>query len=207
MIIGIGRGPLADFVKNYRISFGYIYPYPEFYDDKNSLLKDRVGYVRYLRRLITIKRVRIAVWPDYIKPADVSRVVNIELLTKISFVVPIHSLQDISIGETLERKGFDVFYGYASDPKFRDYTLGYFLKFVKGKKWYLGISTWKELREALRNDFEGGDITGYLLGKHKDRKNPRVLRERLLELLRYTNKPQGRQLTLYDFLEFKVVLK
>jgi len=203
MIIGIGKSPLADFVNRSFSKYENVYAYPRFFDNKVLLLENRDrAYIHYIKLLIrNIGKVKIALWPDYISYRAAAKIVNLDLLHNINFIVPIHDLKDIEIGEELEAQGFRIFYGYASDKKYRDYSLEEFLGEAKGEKWYLGISTWKELREALRNDFEGGDITGYLLGKHKDRKNPRVLRERLLELLRYTNKPQGRQLTLYDFVK------
>jgi len=62
------------------------------------------------------------------------------------------------------------------------------------------VSTKKELRELLFYGFDGFDITGYLFGRNKDRKDPMVLKRNLEELLRIS-KPQGRQTSLYDFLE------
>ena len=79
--------------------------------------------------------------------------------------------------------GFKVYYGYASDSCYRSYTLNDFLRAVKGRKWYLGVSTRHELEEALRYDFDGIDITDYVLGRNKDRKNSSLLKERVKELI------------------------
>ena len=118
---------------------------------------------------------------DYIPPNKVH--VNLSLLKSIEFIVPIHSLEDLAIAAELEALGFNIYYGFASNPHYRSYTLNDFLRAVKGRKWYLGVSTRHELEEALRYDFDGIDITGYVLGRNKDRKNSSLLKERVEELI------------------------
>ncbi|BDB96984.1 hypothetical protein [Saccharolobus caldissimus] len=204
IIIGIGQGPLADFVKKHGIS-DKLYPYPAFFDDKIVLLRSKAGYIPYLKKMIfRINEIKIALWPDYIKPETAAKIVDLNLLRNVLFVVPIHDIKDVEIGEELEAKGFRVFYGFASDKKYRDYSLEEFLGEIKGDKWYLGVSSKRELKEALVNNFSGFDVTGYLFGKHKDRKNPQKLQKMLLELLATINKHQGRQTTLYDFINSPV---
>nr|WP_255430352.1 hypothetical protein [Sulfolobus sp. NOB8H2] len=201
MIIGIGRSPLADFVKKRGIADKQLYPYPAFFDNKISLLRGRTGYILYLKKLLLKRQeIKIAVWPDYVKLGAAAKVIDLSLLSRIMFIVPIHSLSDIIIGKELEDYGFSIFYGYASDAMYRNYNLTEFLNITKGKRWYLGISTKHELTEALRNNFNGMDITGYIFGQHMDRKNPELLKKKLQELLQLVSKPQGRQTSLYDFL-------
>ncbi|ACP55402.1 hypothetical protein [Saccharolobus islandicus] len=202
MIIGIGKSPLADFInRNFRCES--VYAYPKFFDNKVLLLENRDrAYIHYIKLLIrNIGKVRIALWPDYTNLSRVEKVVNLGLLKGISFIVPIHTLEDIKIAEELYEHDFKVFYGYASDPKYRNYEIIDFIREVKGRKWYLGVSTRKELKEAIRYDFDGFDVTGFLFGRNEDRKDPRALKRNLEELLKTVSKPQGRQLTLFDFLE------
>jgi hypothetical protein len=206
MIIGIGKSPLADFVnKNFRCE--NVYAYPEFFDNKVLLLEDRDrAYIHYIKLLIrNLGRVRIALWPDYTKLSKVEKVVNLGLLKGITFIVPVHSLSDLEIVDELRANNFNVYVGYASDKKFRDYEIVDFLREAKRPLWYLGVSTKKELRELLFYGFDGFDITGYLFGTNEDRKDPKVLKRNLEELLRTVSKPQGRQTSLYDFLENRAV--
>ncbi|BDB97439.1 hypothetical protein [Saccharolobus caldissimus] len=202
MIIGIGKSPLADFInRNFRCES--VYAYPKFFDDKKLLLSSRTGYISYLKKLIKIHNyIKVALWPDYISYRAAAKIVNLDLLHNITFIVPIHDLKDNEIGEELEAQGFRVFYGYASDKKYRDYSLEEFLGEAKGEKWYLGVSTKRELKEALMFGFQGIDVTGFLIAsKNEQRKDPKILRRNLEDLLRTISKPQGRQLTLFDFLE------
>ena len=206
MIIGIGKSPLANFVnKNFR--YENVYAYPKFFDNKVLLLEDRDrAYIRYMKSLIrNLGKVKIALWPDYTKLSKVEKVANLGLLKGITFIVPIHSLSDLEIVDELRANNFNVYVGYASDKKFRDYEMNDFLREAKGPRWYLGVSTKKELRELLFYGFDGFDITGYLFGTNEDRKDPKVLKRRLEELLRTVSKPHDRQTSLYDFLENRAV--
>lgn len=185
MIIGIGKSPLSYFVWKYMSEYvcNPLYPYPLFYDAKGDLLTSKLAYIGYLRKL-QVKRneVRIAVYPDYVLPHKAR--VNLSPLKSIEFVVPIHSLEnDMVIVEELKSLGFKVYYGYASDSRYRSYTLNDFLRAVKGRKWYLGVSTRHELEEALRYDFDGIDITGYVLGRNNIRKDSGRLKRRVKELI------------------------
>ena len=200
MIVGIGKGPLADFVnKNFRCE--YIYAYPKFFDNKVLLLEKRDrAFIHYIKLLIrNMYRVKIVLWPDYISYKTAAKIANLDLLRNISFIVPIHSLSDVEIGEELEAHGFKVFYGYASDNKYRDYEIDEFLREAKGPLWYLGVSTKKELKELLFYNFDGFDVTGYLFGRNEDRKDHKVLKKNVEELLRTVSKPHGKQTSLYDF--------
>ena len=200
MIIGIGKGPLSYFVWKYMSEYvcNPLYPYPLFYNAKRDLLTNKHAYINYLRKLqLRRKEVKIAVYPDYIPPNKVH--VNLSILKSIEFIVPIHSLEDLAIAAELEALGFNIYYGFASEPHYRSYTLNDFIRAVKGKKWYLGISTKRELQEALNYGFDGADITGFLFGKNEDRKNALKLRRMLTDFLKQVSKPQGRQSSILEF--------
>ena len=206
MIIGIGKSPLANFVnKNFR--YENVYAYPKFFDNKVLLLENRDrAYIHYIKSLTrNLDKVKIALWPDYTGLHKVEKVANLGLLKGITFVVPIHSLSDLDIADELRENNFNVYVGYASDKKFRDYEMNDFLREAKRPIWYLGVSTKKELRELLLYNFDGFDITGYLFGTNEVRKDPDVLKRNLEELLRIVSKPQGRQTSLYDFLTNKAI--
>jgi hypothetical protein len=206
MIIGIGKSPLSEFIKrNFR--YENVYAYPEFFDNKVLLLENRDrAYIHYIKLLIrNLRKVKVALWPDYTNLSKVEKVANLELLKGISFVVPIHSMSDLEIVDELRSNNFTVYTGYASDKKFRDYEIDGFLKEAKRPVWYLGVSTKKELRELLLYNFDGFDITGYLFGRNEDRKDSDILKRKLEELLRTVYKPQGRQTSLYDFVGNRVL--
>jgi len=205
MIIGIGKSPLANFVnKNFR--YENVYAYPRFFDNKVLLLEDRDrAYIRYMKSLIrNLGKVKIALWPDYTSLSKVEKIANLEPLKGITFVVPIHSLSDLEIVDELIANNFNVYVGYASDKKYKDYEMNDFLRKAKRPIWYLGVSTKKELREVLLYNFDGFDITGYLFGTNENRKDPTVLKRNLEELFRIVFNP-SRQTSLYDFLENKAV--
>jgi hypothetical protein len=205
MIIGIGKSPLANFVnKNFR--YENVYAYPRFFDNKVLLLENRDrAYIRYMKSLIrNLGKVKIALWPDYTSLSKVGKVVNLGLLKGITFIVPVHSLSDLEIVDELRANNFNVYVGYASDKKFRDYEMNDFLREAKRPIWYLGVSTKKELREVLLYNFDGFDITGYLFGTNENRKDPTVLKRNLEELFRTVFNP-SRQTSLYDFLTNKAV--
>ena len=205
MIIGIGKSPLANFVsKNFR--YENVYAYPRFFDNKVLLLEDRDrAYIRYMKSLIrNLGKVKIALWPDYTSLSKVEKIANLGLLKGITFIVPVHSLSDLEIVDELRANNFNVYVGYASDKKYKDYEMNDFLRKAKRPIWYLGVSTKKELREVLLYNFDGFDITGYLFGTNENRKDPTVLKRNLEELFRTVFNP-SRQTSLYDFLENKAV--
>jgi hypothetical protein len=205
MIIGIGKSPLANFVnKNFR--YENVYAYPKFFDNKVLLLEDRdKAYIHYMKSLIrNLGKVKIALWPDYTSLSKVGKVANLGLLKGITFIVPVHSMGDLEIVDELRANNFNVYVGYASDKKYRDYEMNDFLREAKRPIWYLGVSTKKELRELLLYNFDGFDITGYLFGTNENRKDPTVLKRNLEELFRTVFNP-SRQTSLYDFLTNKAV--
>ena len=193
MIVGIGRSPIADFIIKYYNEYvgKALYPYPLFYDNKKLLLQGRVReYVRALFK--NYKHIRYALYPDYYyKELDLPR--------SITYVYPVHKLSEADFVKELQRR-YTIILGYASDPRFRDYNITDFMETFKGPKWYLGISTWRELREAILFNFDYGDITGFLLGKFSQIKDRKYVRARMTELLKYVNSPY-KQTSLYDFVK------
>jgi len=205
VLIGIGDSPLADFVKKYLYDsfvYSYFYPYPKFFDNKALLLGDRErAYIYYFKSLIrNLRKVRIALWADYTPLQKVERVVSsVEILKGIRFIVPIHSLSDFEIADQLRENGFSLFVGYASDKTSRDYEVFDFLKVARDETWYLGVSSKRELREALLHNFNGLDVTGYLFGSNKERTDKKKLIKELEELVRTVTRPRGKQTTLFEF--------
>jgi len=113
MIIGIGKSPLSEFIKrNFR--YENVYAYPEFFDNKVLLLENRDrAYIHYIKLLIrNLRKVKIALWPDYTSLSKVQKVANLEVLKDISFVVPIHSMSDLQIVDELRSNNFTVYTGY-----------------------------------------------------------------------------------------------
>ena len=200
MIVGIGRGPIAYRIRYTSFNNSELLPYPLFYDNKKLLLTATNGYIYYLKKLVKLKNIiKVALWPDNTGLGKAARVVNIFLLENITFVVPIHSLDQLEIVDKLKEFNFRVFTGYASDKKYRNYELGDFIRAAKEPIWYLGVSTKTELKEALMFNFQGMDITGFLFGKNEDRKNALKLRRMLTDFLKQVSKPQGRQSSILEF--------
>jgi hypothetical protein len=171
--------------------------YPEFFDSKKDLLQG--NYHNYIRKLWTLrKEIKVALYPDYVYTV-------LPLPKEIEYIIPVHEINErvVSLYNDLINKGYKIWLGYASTPKFRDYTILEFNEFSKKlntKTWYLGISTWREFKEALQWNFDGIDITTMLLGKFEQIKNYDYVKRRITELLQLISKP-GRQLTLYDFVK------
>ena len=194
MIVGIGRSPIADFIIKYYNEYvgKALYPYPLFLDDKKLLLQGKKA--RYVQRLWANKNVtKIALYPDY-----TYEILN--LPKHILYILPIHDLRkDYELYCKLKEK-YNIWPGYASDAKYRNYSLEEFLETFKGEKlWYLGVSTKTELKEALMFNFQGMDVTGFLFGKNEDRKNALKLRRMLTDFLKQVSKPQGRQSSILEF--------
>jgi hypothetical protein len=186
MILAVGHGPLADLIRREKLG---LVAFPEFFDNKKLLLQGRVReYVRALFK--NYKHIRYALYPDYYyKELDLPR--------SITYVYPVHKLSEADFVKELQRR-YTIIPGYASDPGFRDYNITDFMETFKEPKWYLGISTWRELREAILFNFDYGDITGFLLGKFSQIKDRKYVRARVTELLKYVNSPY-KQTSLLDF--------
>nr|WP_011225163.1 hypothetical protein [Sulfolobus islandicus]CAG38201.1 hypothetical protein [Sulfolobus islandicus]CDF47315.1 unnamed protein product [Sulfolobus islandicus] len=188
MRLAIGYNPLISKLQD---TPNYIV-YPRFFDDKRALLIER-NYKKYLKELwLNKNKIEVALYPDnisYILPVPGS----------ITYVVPIHNLSQLEIADKLRENNYKVIAGYASDPKYRDYTIQDFVKASKYETWYLGISTKRELKEALFYSFNYGDITLMLLGRFEQIRDINYVKRKLTELLQLISKPQGKQLSLFAF--------
>lgn len=154
MIIGFGRAPqklleeLRKYVDDHRVLI-----YPEFFDAKLSLIKER-SYAKYLEKLIEYRsRIIIAVWPDYYYRVEIARLVD-------AWIFPMHSVDEIDFVLKLDDHVSLLFLGYPSSKELRDYSLEDFLTLAREldlPMWYLGASP-REVREALRYGFDGVDV-------------------------------------------------
>nr|WP_011114797.1 hypothetical protein [Sulfolobus islandicus]AAK06919.1 ORF198 [Sulfolobus islandicus] len=191
-IIGVGRSPAF---YNIKLSFGNVYIYPQFYDDKKSLIEKK--FSKYVSNVWRYKSViKFAVYPDYVR-------IIFNLPSNITYIYPVHDLNDVEFYFKLKEK-YNVWAGYASNEKLRNYSLEEFIAVFKDeKKWYLGVSTKQELKEAIGYGFDGFDITSMLLGRFKQIKDINYVKRKLTELLQLISRPQGKQLSLYDFLIVK----
>lgn len=149
--MGFGYAPRF-FIERLRsyVAHPMVLIYPEFFDDKNALLRsDRVSYV--LRLLENRDRVVVALWPDYMAE-DRFGLCSYDVL----WVYPLHSLREVDrLPQCIE------FLGFASERSLRDYTLAQFLDVAKQlgyRTWFLGASS-RELRLALVCGFDGVDVT------------------------------------------------
>nr|WP_011225126.1 hypothetical protein [Sulfolobus islandicus]CAG38161.1 hypothetical protein [Sulfolobus islandicus] len=196
MRLAIGYNPLISKLQDIP---NYIV-YPRFFDDKRALLIER-NYKKYLKELwLNKNEIEVALYPDnvnYILPVPRS----------ITYVVPIHNLSQLEIADKLRENNYKVIVGYASDPKYRDYTIQDFVKASKYETWYLGISTKRELKEALFYSFNYGDITLMLLGRFEQIKDINYVKRKLTELLRLISKAKGKQTTLYDFVKLGSLIR
>ena len=69
----------------------------------------------------------------------------------------------------------------------------------RGEKiWYLGVSSWRELKTALAFNFDGIDITTMALGSFSKIKDIEYVKRRLKEVLRIINTNQAK---LTEFLK------
>ncbi len=154
--------------------------YPRFFDNKKKLIKrDYKSYIYDVWRLRNI--IQYAIYPDYIRE-------ELPLPRNIKYIYAIHELEkDAKAFFTLSGK-FSLIAGYASDEKWRDYSLKEFLStFRDAEKWYLGISTKRELKEAVYNKFDYGDITTMALGSFKDLRDYNNVKRKMIELYHIVN--------------------
>ena len=145
MIVGVGMVPsklleqLRRLVDDPRILL-----YPEFFDDKKSLLQ--LKRVKYIEKLLAVKnRVVVALWPDYLYD-DPYGLCSLDVI----WVFPIHSIEEF---ERLPRC-IDVV-GYTGDT-----SLAMFVRFAKElglDMWWLGACK-KEIVMATGLGFWGVDV-------------------------------------------------
>ncbi len=119
--------------------------YPEFFDDKRSLIKR--NYSNYFRKIKRWERnIIVALWPDYYYASWPCK------WSDIMWIFPLHSKDE------LERIPHCItFIGYASQPSLRDYSLEWFMDNVPRPWWYLGANS-REIYEAIRYRFDGMDV-------------------------------------------------
>jgi hypothetical protein len=167
--------------------------YPEFFDDKRALLKG--GWRPYVRALIRHRqKIRMALYPDYATAA-----LTMSVPRNIEYVVPVHDLSAFEVVDRLLSDNYIAWAGYASDPKYRNYTMDGFLSAADGRGiWYLGASTMHELREAILNNFGGVDVTGYILGNNNTRRDARLAAAKVREIALRTASVEGRQIRLME---------
>jgi hypothetical protein len=125
--------------------------YPEFFDDKDSLIAKRWRtYLRKLRRVES--EVEVAVWPDYCYDERLKNRFNVE------WVFPLHSKQEL--GFALKVADYVAF---PSRDDLRDYSIAWFIEQRRTygfKAWLLGL---KPRFIGTLASFEACDITGVSL--------------------------------------------
>jgi hypothetical protein len=193
MIIGIGHSPAM-----YRLEIpplDNLYIYPRFFDNKADLIRKK--YIKYLQKLWMLRdNIRIALYPDY-----VYKLLNVP--PGISYIIPVHSINKEveELYHKLQNSRIDAWLGFASNEKYRNYDIEEFLEFserLNAKTWYLGVSTKKELKEVIRFQFHGFDITTMLLGKFEQIKNKEYVRRKIIEIVKLTENRE-KQLTILSF--------
>ena len=155
--------------------------YPRFYDNKKLLLSNK-GIGGYLLKLWSLKdKIEVAVYPDNIH----------YLLTvpkNLTYIYVIHNIDKDSEAYFALKKELNLIVGYASGKEYRNYTIEEFIeRFKDQQKWYLGISTKWELREAVKYRFEYADITLMALGSFKDLRQYERVKELLFKFYQLAN--------------------
>jgi hypothetical protein len=170
MEIAIGKNPFYKLLKkDFEDEFII---FPEFYDNMKLLIKQK--YDNYIKQIWKYRKIiKFAVYPDYVYKLFV-------LPENITYIYPLHSFKQLNFVEKLKQK-YKIIIGYCSNYKYRDYTLHQFLKRINEPKWYLGISSQSELREAIKY-FEYGDITLILLGSYYQIRNYDYVKKQLNNL-------------------------
>ena len=149
--------------------------FPRFFDNKKKLIKrDYKSYIYDVWRLRNV--IEYAIYPDYVRE-------ELPLPKHIKYIYVIHELEKDADAFFRLREKFYLIAGYASGEKYRDYTLQEFMQtFRDTEKWYLGISTKRELKEAVLNRFDYADITTMLLGSFKDLRDYNYVKRKMIEL-------------------------
>jgi len=150
MIVGVGRAPrkLLEELRKL-IDDPRIFIFPEFFDDKKSLVQRR--YVKYVESVYRLRdRVVIAPWPDYLYD-DRFKLCDLDVI----WVFPLHSLSELDRVPSC----VDVV-GFCGDPNYRDYNVRQFVSAAKAygyKMWFLGASR-REIAIATSLGFWGLDV-------------------------------------------------
>jgi hypothetical protein len=143
--------------------------YPEFFDDKDSLIAKRWStYIRRLRRYAD--EVKVAVWPDYCYDERLKAHFSVE------WVFPLHRRSELDFALKVAD-----YVGFPNRDDLRDYSIAWFVeqKRVYGfKAWLLGLKP-RYLKVYVLQHFDACDITGmslpgYHFSKWSDVNNPEV---------------------------------
>jgi len=194
MILAIGRTFFTEkLMKDKDLNQLYVI-YPRFFDDKKSLLSSK-GYGNYLAKLWNLRNtIEIAVYPDNVT-------YQLSVPPSLRYIYVIHELKRDKESFFRLRNNLNLIAGYASDQKYRDYSLDQFLDtFREVDKWYLGISTKHELREAVENNFEYGDITLMAIGSFKDLRSFDNVKRLLIKFYNHKNEIE-KQAKIDDFIQ------
>lgn len=191
MELAIGRNPVTSLLRqNQELTKMYCI-YRCFFDDMKSLTN--LNFISYINELNQhVNEIKYAVYPDFV------RAILRNIPTTITYVYPVHELyKDLEFMDELKSAGFTVIAGYPSGDKNRrigkfinrDYEIDEFVSNTRSyEKWYLGVSSWKRLDEAINHRFDYADVTTMLLGRFKDIKNLSYVTRRLIEVYNYVNK-------------------
>ena len=151
-IVGFGSAPrrLLEELRRY-VDHPNIYIFPEFFDDKKSLIQRR--YAKYVENVYKNRdRIIIALWPDYLYD-DRFNLCDLPII----WIFPLHSMKELEQGLPWCIE----FVGYATQESLRDYTIYEYLDAVKMygyRKWMLGANS-REIYDCIRYNFDGVDIT------------------------------------------------
>lgn len=192
MKIAIGHTLFLDNLqKDEEITSIYVV-FPRFFDSKKKLIKRE--YKSYIYDVWRLRNeIDFAIYPDYLRE-------ELPLPRDIKYIYVIHEIEkDSKAFFSLSRK-FSLIPGYASDEKYRDYSLEDFLKtFANTEKWYLGVSTRREAKEAITNGFDYMDITTMALSSFSDLRSYESVKKLLLSFHDFVKKEE-RQTRLSEWI-------
>jgi hypothetical protein len=143
--------------------------YPEFFDDKDSLIAKRWG--AYLRKLRQVESgVKVAVWPDYCYDARLRNRFSVE------WVFPLHSKKELDFA----LKVVD-YVAFPNRDDLRDYSIAWFLEQKQAygfRAWLLGVKP-RHIESGVLIRFDACDLTtmslpGYRFSKWSNLKNLEV---------------------------------
>jgi hypothetical protein len=143
--------------------------YPEFFDDKDSLIaKQWSTYIRRLRR--HADAVKVAVWPDFCYD------VRLKARFSVEWVFPLHRRSELDCALRVAD-----YVAFPNRDDLRDYPLGWFVeqKRLYGfKAWLLGLKP-RHLKGGVLQYFDACDLTtmslpGYRFSKWSNLKNLEV---------------------------------
>jgi hypothetical protein len=143
--------------------------YPEFFDDKDSLIAKR--WRAYLRKLRQVEsEVKVAVWPDYCYDTRLRDSFSVE------WVFPLHSKRELDFALRVAD-----YVAFPNRDDLRDYPLRWFVeqKRLYGfKAWLLGLKP-RYLKGDVLQYFDACDLTtmslpGYRFSKWSVLKEPEV---------------------------------